>query len=492
MIDIFAQAERPATPSKATSEPQLRPVSINQLSGADWKPELPKHSAGASQILLPVANAPQLSAYMGQQLAPIATPVVFGGITSEALSMFASDLQANGLIPVSGAGGAAAITSLAEANEKTLLPGTSVSVQLIRGDYSVAASGTVTFRDGNRIYAFGHPFLSLGASDMPMTEASVVSVIPNTANSFKLSVPGRLVGAISQDRSTGIFGHLGQTPTMIPVRVNLRTSRDQSETYNYEIANDRFLTPLLLNMTLFSTITSTERGLGEATVTIDGKISLDGQADILLDRRFSTNNAAAMASMSVAAPVSALLTSGFENVKLKGITLNVTATDVKSEATLERIALDKTEIKRGETVEVQAFIRTESGKQFVQRIPVTVPSDVPPGQLLLFIGDGNALQQGMSPSQAIVPKSLDQLVETINKIKKTDRLYIKLFQITPGAVIGNNEMPNLPPSMVATLGSDRSSGGYTPTPVSPVYEKELAPAEFVIQGQQLIGITVIQ
>ncbi|MEJ7617442.1 MAG: hypothetical protein WKF30_10895 [Pyrinomonadaceae bacterium] len=429
---------------------------------------------------------------MGQQLTRIATPVVFGGISSEALALFAPDLQANGLLPVSGVGGAAAITALSKSDEKTLLPGTSISVQLIRGDYSVAASGTVTYRDDQRIYAFGHPFLSLGASDMPMTEASVVSVIPNTANSFKLAVPGRLVGAISQDRSTGIYGELGQTPTMIPVRINMRTSRDQTETYTYEVANDKFLTPLLLNMTLFSTITSTERGLGESTVTLNGRVSLDGQPDILLERRFSANNAAAMASSSVAAPVAALLTSGFEDVRLKGITLDITASDTKSEATLERIALDKSEIKRGETVEVQAFIRTESGKQFVQRIPVTVPSDVPPGQLLLFIGDGNALQQGMSPSQAIVPKNLGQLVETINKVKKADRLYVKLFQITPGAVIGNDEMPNLPPSVVATLNSDRSSGGYTPTPVSPVYEKELPAAEFVIQGQQLIGISVVQ
>lgn len=490
MIDIFARAEKPAV--KAVSGPSFRPVTAGQLSGAEWKPALPKLNATNSQMLLPVANAPQLAAYLGQQLTPIATPVVFGGISAEALAQFAPDLQANGLLPVSGVGGAAAITPLAKADAKTLLPGTSVSVQLIRGDFSVAAAGTVTYRDAQRIYAFGHPFLSLGAADMPMTEASVVSVIPNTANSFKLSVPGRLVGAFSQDRSTGIFGELGQAPTMIPVRVNLRTSRDQNETYHYEVANDRFLTPLLLNMTLFSTITAVERGVGESTITVDGKISLDGEADILLERRFSANRAAAMASASVAAPVAALLTSGFENVKLKGVELNITASDVKSEATLERIALDKTEVKRGETVEAQAFIRTESGRQFVQRIPVTVPSDVPPGQLLLFVGDGAALQQGMSPAQAIVPQNLTQLVETINKIKKADRLYVKLFQITPGAVIGNDEMPNLPPSMVATLNSERSSGGYTPTPVSPIYEKELPAAEFVIQGQQLIGLTVTQ
>jgi len=68
---------------------------------------------------------------------------------------------------------------------------------------------------------------------------------------------------------------------------------------------------------------------------------------------------------------------------------------------------------------------------------------------------------------------------------------VKLFRITNGAVIGTNEMPSLPPSVVATLNSERTAGGYTPTVLSPVSEMELPPAEFVISGQQLIAIDVI-
>ena len=102
-----------------------------------------------------------------------------------------------------------------------------------------------------------------------------------------------------------------------------------------------------------------------------------------------------------------------------------------------------------------------------------------------------ALQEGSS-AKVFVPRDLGQLVSAINKVKKGDRLYVKLFRITPGAVIGTNELPNLPPSMVATLNSDRTSGGYTPMALSPIYEMELPPAEFVISGQQLIGIDVVR
>ncbi|MGI8918306.1 MAG: hypothetical protein ACR2H6_06860 [Pyrinomonadaceae bacterium] len=486
MIDLF---EKGSNETKRVREPHS--VSFAQLAATEWKPNYPKPAVTGAPLMASVSEGSPLMALMGQQIVPIATPMVFGGISQETLALFAPQLLANGLLPVSGVGGSAAITELGVATEKTLTPGTSLSVQLVRGDYSIAASGTVTFRDGDRIYAFGHPFLSLGAADMPLTETSVVTVIANVNNSFKLSVPGQMMGAISQDRASGVFGQLGRAPKMIPVKINLHTSRDRTETFSYEIANDSFLTPILLNITVFNTITSSERVLGDSTISIKGQIKINGQDDVSVDRRFSANNSAMMAAGSVAAPMGALLNSGFDDVQIDGVTLDISSTDTKNAATLDRIALDRTEVRRGEKIEIQAYVRTEAGKQFVQRIPVQIPEDATPGQLLVFVGDGNALQEG-SAAKAFVPQDLGQLVRAMNKVKKSDRLYVKLFRITPGAVIGTDELPNLPPSVVATLNSDRTSGGYTPTVLSPVYEMELPRADFVISGQQLIGIDVVR
>lgn len=493
MIDMFERNS-----PKSAGRDQLgflrepRAVSYSQLSGLDWKPQFPQgQQSGGSSFVAPVATGSPLAALLGQQFAPIATPLVFNGFTPQTVAQFTPQLQSYGLLPVAGVGGASSITPMGKVTDQTLAPGTSISVELVRGDFSVAASGTVTHRDGERIYAFGHPFLSLGSSDMPMSESSVVTVIPNTMNSFKLTVPGTMVGTISQDRSTGIFGQLGHAPKMIPVTIKLHTSRDQVETYKYEIASDEFLTPLLLNMTVYSTLTSSERSMGDSTVSVRGTIEVKGQEPITIERRFAMTGAGINAAGAVAAPVQALLSSGFEDVELGPITLDLASTDSRRAATLDRIALDQSEVHSGDTVEVQAYVRTESGKQFVQRIPVKIPADVPAGQLVLFVGDGGTLQQA-SASQSFVPKDLGQLVGAINKIKKNDRLYVKLFRVTNGAVIGTDEMPNLPPSFVATLNSDRASGGFTPTALSPVSEAELPPAEYVISGQQLIGINVIR
>jgi hypothetical protein len=483
MIEIFEQG------NDKLKRTEARRVSFTELASAEWKPRLPKPAFTSASLIAPVTAGSPLVPLMGQQIQQIATPVVFGGISQESLSLFASELTRSGLLPVSGVGGSAAITPMEPFDEKTLTPGTSVSVQLTRGDYSIAASGTVTFRDGEQIYAFGHPFLGLGGSDMPMTESSVVTVIANSYNSFKLAVPGRMVGSISQDRATGVFGQLGHAPKMIPVKINLHTSRDRVEQFSYEVVSDEFLTPLLVNITVFNTIATHERSIGESTITVDGSIVVDGQAPIAVQRRFSSGNAAVLAAGSIATPVSALLGSGFDEVNIKSIVVDIDSSEEKRAATLERISLDRTEVGRGENVEIQAYVRTDSGKQFVERIPVQIPADAPSGPLMIMVGDGATLQES-STARSFVPKDLSQLVVAINKTKKNDRLYLRLLRPAPGVVIGASELPNLPPSVVATLNNDRNSGGYTPTILAQVYERELSPAEFVISGQQVISVIV--
>jgi len=482
MIDIFESRQ----PNVAR---QPRAVSMAQLARADWKTVLPKPAVAGGPLIASVAAGSPLAPYIGQTIQPIATPVVFTGISQEALSLFSDQLTKAGLLPVSGVGGASAITPLASFDANTLTPGTSVSVQLVRGDYSIAASGTVTFRNGERIYAFGHPFLGLGGADMPMTESSVITVIPNAFNSFKLAVPGNMVGNISQDRATGIYGQLGHAAKMIPVTLNLHTSRNRDEKFSFEMVNDEYLTPLLLTLSVFNSINARERSMGESTVSVRGSINVDGQPPIQLERRFSAAQASLLAAGAIASPISDLLNSGFDDVTIRGISLDISASDDVQGATLERISLDRTEVTSGDTVELQAYIRTDAGKLFVQRIPVKIPAEASTGQLMITVGDGTALQES-SAAKSFVPVNLGQLVSAMNKVKKNDRLYLRLQRPTPGVVIGTSELPNLPPSTVATLNSDRSSGGYSPLTMSLVYERELAPADYVITGQQTITVTI--
>jgi hypothetical protein len=331
MIEVFESggedAPRPAPRAsfntligRAAESPaaQLPPLITGQVGAA----------AAANAAILP---------YVGQTIAPIATPVTFSGVPQWVVDMFAADLKKVGIQPIAGVGGGSNLGPLVPSTETTLTPGSSVSVQLVRGDFTIDAAGTVTHRDGDRIYAFGHPFLSSGRTSWPMAESSVVTVVPSVNNSFKLAAGGNLVGSVSQDRSTGVFGQLGSKPRMIPARVKVHTSRNKTEEYNFEIVSDSFLTPLLMKITMFSAISATERQIGEQTIKVSGRISVNGQPDIVLDNSFSLPSGAALLTVNaVAQPLAALFNSGFDALDLRGIEVDVTSLDSRSSGTLSR------------------------------------------------------------------------------------------------------------------------------------------------------------
>jgi hypothetical protein len=463
------------------------------IGGADpleSAPSLPSRQAAARTV-----SGGPLTPYVGQTIVPIATPVTFSGISQATVDMFASDLKQLGIQPIAGIGGGSTLGPMIPFDEGTLPGGSSVSVQLVRGDFTIDASGTVTYRNGERIYAFGHPFLSSGLTSWPMAESSVITVVPNLNNSFKLSSGGNLVGSINQDRSTGVFGQLGDKPRMLPARITVHTSRNKTEVYNFEIVSDPFLTPLLTRMTMFSAIAATERQLGNQTLKLTGRITINGQPDIVLDNSFSAANGAAMFAVNaVAQPLAVLFSSGFSTLDVKGIDVDVTSTDTKSSGSLNRLWIDKTEARRGESIEIQAFARHDNGAEFVERIPLVIPADAPIGPLVIMVGDGASMNmvERSQPSADFTPRDLTQLVRAINKLKKNNRLYLKVLRAGTGAIVNNEEMPVLPPSVLATLGSQRTSGGYTALSVATLAEHELAPSQFIISGQQSITINVIR
>jgi len=445
--------------------------------------------------LTPAADASAVSVGSpggNQVLMPIATPLAMSGVPPDVVARFAPLFKSWGFAPVAGVSAAAEITELKKADANTLKPGSTVIVPLVRGDYSLAAAGTVTYRDGNRIYAFGHPLLSLGVSDFPMHEGEVVTVMSSAATSFKLSYPTAMVGAMRGDRASGIYGELGIAPRMIPVEINMKTSLGEKRTYKFEVVADRFLTPILMQMTLIASITSTERTIGDSTLQLSSRIQLKDQPEINLENRLSVSlNAPLAAAFAVSQPIATLFNSGFKDLQFEKITYDINSRDARSTGNLDRLWINRTELHRGEKVEVQAFARTEGGGEFVEHISIEIPQDAPYGQLQIIVGDGNSIQAG-EQRQGFTPKSLNQLARELNRLRKSDRLYVKLVRAESGALIKNEEMPSLPPSVLATLGSDRTSGGYTIMRSATIFEQELPPAAFVVSGQRTLTIEVVK
>ncbi len=484
MASVVEQAVAAKPPARSA-----RAYSYSELLAPTWQPNF--NEVARNPVASGFAADSRLTAVAGQTLAPISTPLYFSGISQQTLDIFAPELIRAGIMPVAAAGGDSVISPLKTATETTLLGGDSVVVHLARGDIQIAAAGTVTLRDGEKIYAFGHPFFSLGSANLPMSESHVVTVIPNTNNSFKLAVADALVGSMTQDRATAIYGKLGQAPRMLPVTIKLTNSRGQASEINFESAFDDLLTPLIVNAGVANALSAQERSIGESTIEMKGEIRIKGENPILINRRFTGAQATPLAAAAPAIPLGALLRANFDDLDITGVTLNMTAIDGSKIASVNRIAVDKTEVRAGDTIEITVSERTESGKFIIQKIPVTIPKDTAPGTLSIMIGDGSSVQQNAAITH-FTPKDAAQLIATINNLKRPDRLYAVISRTSTGAIVGSSEMPNLPPSVLATLNNERSAGGSKPAVQTIIAEAELPFGEYIVFGSQTLAIEVVR
>ena len=143
----------------------------------------------------------------------------FPGFHDSALREFGPMFQQLGITAVQGgaAGSDLHTTKPAPGWENSLNPGDAVAGVLVAGDMSVTGIGTVTYNDGKRVLAFGHPFFNLGPVNMPMSKGEVVMVLASAFQPNKMANATEIVGALHQDRHSGIMGVLGEKSEMIPV-----------------------------------------------------------------------------------------------------------------------------------------------------------------------------------------------------------------------------------------------------------------------------------
>jgi len=115
-----------------------------------------------------VAAGPDVPDNGGERLwlVPLRTPLAASGFTEHSLSLLRDRLKGTGFVPVQGGATTAKIAE--EAKNVPLEPGGPLAVSLIQGDFDLSGIGTVTHIEGNRVYGWGHPFMSLGDCYLPL------------------------------------------------------------------------------------------------------------------------------------------------------------------------------------------------------------------------------------------------------------------------------------------------------------------------------------
>ena len=120
-----------------------------------------RRPADVQSIGLPAAAGAQI----GAMLRPIATPLVMSGFEPATVDLIVGRVPRRRLHAGRRRRSAAGSADAADAGP--LREGDAIGVSLVGGDLEMGATGTVTHIDGDRVYAFGHPFFNLGPTAVP-------------------------------------------------------------------------------------------------------------------------------------------------------------------------------------------------------------------------------------------------------------------------------------------------------------------------------------
>jgi hypothetical protein len=430
----------------------------------------------------------------GGRMLEIATPVSFSGFTRGTIEHFGAQLEALGLEPRQGmAGGGVSEPQMGDPSQ--LRPGAMISVQLLSGDMTVGADGTVTYIDGRRIYAFGHRFMAVGPAEMPFARSEVLALLPNLSSSFKISSSRELLGTITADRSTAIAGELGRRAATMPLAISVRR-RDSSAapvTYRMRMVNDRVLSPFLVQMAVFSAIDATERTLGESTFSLRGEVQFEnGAAPVKLDNLYAGDmNLPVLVSTGASAPLAYIMQSGFETLRPKAVTIEIESSPRKRQLQIDQVLASRKEVRPGDSVELTVVLTGENGFETTRKVTYRVPVGAPPGPLQFTAADANTINLTEYRQMLMsTPKNAAQLLAFMNGLRANDKAYVRVWRAEPSYDIEGDNLPDPPASVAMVLSRQQPAPGLLTPANSKVAEFEISAGDLVVSGSKTIQVEV--
>jgi hypothetical protein len=452
-----------------------------------------------SGLQWPTSLLPALSVDgFSQSLTQILTPLALTGFTAHSVQAFAHEFRKLGFEPQQGV---SAGSPNSQNLSGTVLPGSMISVQLVSGDMSIGADGTVTYVDGNRIYAFGHRFLDLGSTEMPFARSEVITVLPTLNTSFKLSAPKEWVGSILSDQSTAVAGEIGRQARTIPVSISVRSRDAGSHSYSVRVVNDRLLTPFLTQTALYSAIDASERTLGAGTMRLHTHVEFENglPALDLRDVFVSDSGLAAQVSADAVTTAAFILSSGFNDVRIQSMTFEVEPTQSKQQLYITQAWTSAHEVRPGQPVTITALLGGENGVQLTRQATYRVPIGAPAGLLNFTVSDANTQNfpefAGMNAASARTPQDLIRL---INKYRGADAAYVRVWRSEPAFTISGplpgGEITDPPPSVMLIMAdpsqSPTSNAAQLSIRGSGIAEIRMPVDGYVVSGARTVQVEV--
>lgn len=394
-------------------------------------------------------------------------PVCFSNIDNRIINQMKDSLGILGALAVQG--GASLPDSILPA------PGSVIGVVLVGGDANLFALGTCTYREGSKVWGFGHPFQLVGKTSLPMASGYVWAVFPSSQYSFKIASTTKIIGTVTNDGSRGILGVIGDIPDMVNLDIYIKEDK-----YHYEIAQDEKLFTNLVNSMIGNTIYTGIRAKGEMTITQCMGIDIEDGPSLQLEDMVTGNINQIM--KSIAQPITSIYRNPFKRINIKNISIKLIPEDSLLLAEIINAYTDKEKVKIGDTLHILLIMRPYKGEFIKRDIEIVLSEQISKGRLKIVIEGGG--QSRKSKEKGL--KSFDNLIDYLITRPKLSDIVVTLKQAGRTAYIRGEKFPLLPPTLSSII---KRSQNERLTKECIVVEKRIT-TNYVIKGKVELTLEV--
>ena len=335
------------------------------------------------------AQAPPGTAVM----VPVATPLMLGGLGGRTRQLAERWLSGLHLLSVPVAGSLSGLSGEI-GPPPALEPGSALAVSLARGDVELTAIGTVTYVEGDRYVALGHPFLQRGSVEFFAAPAYIYRTVPRLTVPFKIGAAFAPMGVLQEDRRAGVAGRMGVQARPVRVEVTVQDlSSGRRSTLRAEVVRDESLTVPLVALTVLEAL---DRGLdriGPGTARVIYRIRgnrLGGGGAYSRDNvYYSRLDISARLMGDLLDTLQALAYNRFRDIDLTDIQVTVQVEQARRTSSIVRARPLQDRVQPGGTVGIEVELHPYRGAPETRVLTLQIPENVAPGLVTVTVRGGS-------------------------------------------------------------------------------------------------------
>ena len=381
---------------------------------------------------------------------PLQPVVALGGLAPAVADLLAPQLAACGLGTTALGGTMAPVAEAGNVSASApLRPGSAASVALITGDITLAATGTVSLVEGDRVTAFGHPLLGLGETELPLCRAEIVTILPSALQSVKLANTGATVGTVYQDRLSGISGVLGRQPAMIPVEIGLALPEGRARTLHCQVIRQPQLLPALVAAGVAQSILGSNDGGLRDGFRLRGTLTFPGGEELTTQTLYAGPQAFALALGEFVQNLQASLLNPYEKVFPTRLAFAIEPLTQNPLINLETFLLSRSVIRPGEPLEATLAWRDYQGEARHATVRIPIDPAWAGRQLEVVLAHGRLLDELTGRPRTVTAaqlRSFPAFLNFLRDLRQTDGLYLAVLEKTSVFTDQTVPTPELPGS----------------------------------------------